>query len=232
MILNITNQENYSRGELLLRTLLGVFYIALPHAFILMFLGLWSNILSFISFWVILFTGRYPESFFEFQEQYLRWNVRLNARLYNLADGYPRFGLTAEDEHTTFKLTYPESLSRGHQLLKVLFGYFYVLLPHAFILIFRAFATQILIFVCFWIVLFTGKYPPGLHEFNVGTLRWSIRVNLYLMFLTDDYPPFSGQPDQEELDWYKDQLQANSNEANSPDNRENNEDPDRFKPDN
>jgi hypothetical protein len=34
-----------------------------------------------------------------------------------------------------------------------------------------------------------------MHEFNVGTLRWAFRVNLYMTFMTDRYPPFSGRPD-------------------------------------
>src|SRR5690606_19685506 len=98
MILEITNQEQYSRGELLLRTLFGWLYIALPHIFILMFIAIASQVLTFIAFWVILFTGSYPESFFEFQVKAFRWNTRLNARLWNLCDGYPAFGLSAEDD--------------------------------------------------------------------------------------------------------------------------------------
>ena len=61
MKLTIKHQEKYSRGELLLRTIFGALYIYLPHGFILMFVGLWGGILQFVAFWVILFTGRYPQ---------------------------------------------------------------------------------------------------------------------------------------------------------------------------
>jgi len=60
MTLNITLQEEYSRGELLLRSFFGFIYILLPHAFLLAFFGIWGSILGFIAFWLILFTGRYP----------------------------------------------------------------------------------------------------------------------------------------------------------------------------
>ncbi|NQY67733.1 MAG: DUF4389 domain-containing protein, partial [Flavobacteriales bacterium] len=89
MKLYIERQESYSKTELLLRGFLGFLYIDLPHAFLLMFFGIWSRILTFLSMWIILFTGRYPESFFEFQVGLMRWNVRWKARSYNLADGYP-----------------------------------------------------------------------------------------------------------------------------------------------
>ena len=192
MKLTIKHQESYSRLELLLRSFFGWLYMALPHGFILMFLGIWSAILTFVAFWVILFTGRYPESMYEFQVGYTRWGLRLRARLMNLSDGYPGFGIDVQDENVTFEMPYPEKLSRGLLLLRLFFGWIYVGIPHGFMLFFRAIATWVIMFLAWWVVLFTGKYPQSFHEFAVGLVRWGARVNLYLMFMTDDYPPFTG----------------------------------------
>ncbi len=198
MKFDIVHQESYSRGELLLRTFFGIFYIAIPHMVVLYFLGIWSAIINFIAFWSILFTGKYPKSMFEFQVKYIRWQMRVNARLLNLADGYPKFGLEAQDDAVIFEMEYPERLNPGSLILRVLFGFFYVLIPHIFALMIRLIVTDVLIFVAWWAVLFTGKYPEGMHKFNVGTLRWSLRLNLFMMyFMTDTYPPFSGLPDEE-----------------------------------
>ncbi len=199
MIAEVVRQERYSRGELLLRSFLGIFYIYLPHAFLLIFVQLWASILLFISFWVILFTGRYPESWFEFQVKALRWSWRVNARYFNLCDGYPAFGLDAEDEYTRFEVSYPENVSRGLVLVRALFGWFYVILPHALILGIRMYVSLFLTFIAFWVVLFTGEYPEFIHEFNTGTLRWSARVTLYMSYMTDTYPPFSGKADSERI---------------------------------
>jgi hypothetical protein len=193
MKLTITYQEKYSRGELLLRTFLGFIYMTLPHMFLLFFYGIWSGILSFISFWVILFTGRYPESFFEYQVNLIRWTVRLNARRSNLTDGYPAFSTSGTDDKTSVEISYPENLSRGTLLLKAFFGAIYCAFPHMFILTFRLIWGAILSFLAWWVVLFTGKYPQSMHEFNVGTMRWFIRVQLYLGYMSDVYPPFSGR---------------------------------------
>ncbi len=193
MKLTITHQQYYSRIELLLRSIFGAIYIVLPHVFILFFLGMWGNILHFIAFWVILFTGRYPESMFEYQGQLLRWQLRLNARIFNLSDDYPAFGLKASDEHTSLEVPYPEKVSRGLTLVRLFFGVFYVILPHFFILYFRILWGFILSFLSFWAVLFTGKFPASWHIFLVGTLRWQYRVNLYLSNMTDEYPPFHGR---------------------------------------
>lgn len=198
MKLTIQHQESYSRGELLLRTFFGWLYIYIPHGFILMFVSLWSAILQFVSFWVILFTGRYPQSMFEFQAGLMKWTIRLSARIYNIADGYPAFGISATDEHTDMVVAYPESVSRGLTLVRLLFGIFYVYIPHGFILMFRALYVEILVFLAWWVVLFTGKYPDYMFDWVTGQIRWQIRLSLYMMYMTDTYPPFTGDelPDE------------------------------------
>ncbi len=193
MKLTITHQESYSRGQLLLRSFFGIFYIQLPHAFLLMFCSIWASIVHFISFWVILFTGRYPQTFFEYQLGMLRWQLRLAARMGNLSDGYPSFFPGGSDTLTNLDIPYPENSSRGLLLLRTFFGAFYVAIPHGFLLFFRLIGTAFVTFIAWWAVLFTGKYPAGMHAFNVGTHRWATRVNAYLLFLTDEYPPFTGK---------------------------------------
>lgn len=198
MTLEIQYQESYSRGQLLLRTFFGLIYIVLPHLFVLMFLGIWSAILGFISWWAIMFTGRYPQSFYEFQVGLMRWQLRVNARLFDVSDGYPPFSLNGDDPYVTFEVEYPEQISRGLTLVRTFFGWLYVGLPHGFILYFLAIGVIVVNFINFWVVLFTGKMPDTFHKFIVGYLRWSTRVSLYLSNMTDTYPPFNLDPDKDD----------------------------------
>ncbi len=191
MTFNIKHAESLSRGELLLRSFFGFIYIYLPHGFILIFMGLWGAILSFISFWIILFTGRYPQSFFEYQVGLMRWRARVQARQFNLTDGYPAFGIDSQDEAITLEVPYPESISRGMVIVRLFFGWLYVIIPHFFVLWFLGIGVMFALFIGWWIILFTGKLPEGIHNFIVGVLRWSTRVSLYMSNMTDTYPPFS-----------------------------------------
>lgn len=191
MTFNIKHADSLSRGELLLRTFFGFIYIYLPHGFVLIFMGLWGAILGFISFWIILFTGRYPQSFFEYQVGLIRWQMRVNARQYNLTDGYPAFGIDSKDEAITLDVPYPESLSRAMLIVRLFFGWLFVLIPHGFVLFFLTIGVFLAVFVGWWIILFTGKLPEAIHNFIVGYFRWSTRVNLYMGNMTDTYPPFS-----------------------------------------
>ena len=191
MTYDIKYAESLSRGELLLRTIFGWLYLGLPHFFLLFFVGLWGAILGFVSWWIILFTGRYPQSFFEFQLGLTRWQARLNARMLNLADGYPAFGVSATDDTVTVDIPYPESLSRGMLLVKAFFGFIFVLIPHGFVLFFLTIGMYVALFIGWWAILFTGKLPKGIHDFVTGYLRWNFRVGAYLGNMTDTYPPFS-----------------------------------------
>lgn len=194
MNMTIAHQERYSRGQLLLRTFFGWLYICIPHFFILFFLFVWSAILQFVTFWVTLFTAKFPQSIFDYQLNLQRWYMRAECSLLNLFDGYPKFGLKSGGEQLTLELPRPERVSRLLVLLRTLFGAIYVYIPHGICLIGRGIAAFVVAFIAWWAVLFTGKYPERWHGFVVGTFRWGMRVNFYMSYMTDEYPRFSGKP--------------------------------------
>jgi hypothetical protein len=193
MKLSITHQQTYSQGELILRTLFGPLYIGIPHGFLLGVVGIWYSIIEFVKFWVVLFTGRFPESMFEFQLRYQRWYLRVYATMMNLVDGYPAFYPRGTSETVKLEAARPEKVNQGMVLVRVLFGWLYVGIPHGICLYGRLIATMVLAFLAWWAVLFTGKYPERWHAFNVGTFRWAVRLVHYFGYFTDTYPPFSGK---------------------------------------
>jgi hypothetical protein len=71
----------------------------------------------------------------------------------------------------------------------------FLAIPHYIVLLFLGLAAVFVVIISFFAVLFTGKWPEGFRTFVVGVQRWSLRVGAYVLFLRDEYPPFSLQPD-------------------------------------
>ena len=85
---------------------------------------------------------------------------------------------------------YPERLSRGLIFVKGILA-----IPNLLGLALYAIAAWFAVSVAWFAILFTGRIPRGLFDFILGYQRWAVRTNAYLMLMTDQYPPFSGNAD-------------------------------------
>lgn len=192
MKLTIPHQPEFSRSELVLRTLFGWLYIGVPHGIILGLLSIALLFMYIYAFFAVMFTGRYPESAYTAFQDFLNWRTRVEASLLNLVDGYPPFGLKARWDKVSLDIPYPKIVTRKRMLFATFVAIF-TLIPHFLILMFRFVGMFTVFFVAFWVVLVTRKFPKELHDYQVGTLRWQLRTYLYTVPLYFNYPEFSGR---------------------------------------
>jgi len=66
-------------------------FMLIPHWFVLIFISIAAWFIMFLSWWAILFIGRYPNVFFRFITWWFRWQIRVNAYSYLVTDKYPPF---------------------------------------------------------------------------------------------------------------------------------------------
>jgi len=66
-----------------------------------------------------------------------------------------------------------------------------LVIPSAIVLALVELGAVVAWLVAAFAVLFTGRWPLALRDLVVGAIRWQLRLNAYVYFLTDEYPPFS-----------------------------------------
>jgi hypothetical protein len=167
--------------------------LAIPHLLIVSALGSVSQALAFVSWLMIVFTGKLPEGIADFQAMQLRYSYRVFTYLAFMREEYPPFvfDMTAADPGDDPRVrvdVQPELEDRN----RVTAAFRLILaIPHLVAVTVLVFAALVAWVVGFFAVLFTGRWPDSVREFMVGVGRWTLRFQAYVLLLTDEYPPFS-----------------------------------------
>ncbi len=184
--------------------------LAIPHYVVLAFLWLTLLVLTFVAFFAILFTGRYPRGIFDFNVGVLRWTWRVAFYSYGAlgTDRYPPFTLEDVPNYPArLEVAYPEHLSRGLVLVKwwllaipqyIVTGIFLGGGSYAAAQVedwfwgigFETGLIGVLVLFAGVALLLTTRYPSGLFDLVVGLDRWVARVAAYVLLMRDEYPPF------------------------------------------
>jgi hypothetical protein len=165
--------------------------LSIPHFVVLYVLALVQRVIFIVSFFAILFTGKMPEGLFGFNAMVLRYQWRVTSYAMFMREDYPEFAFPMESEDpgtepARMSLEPSPTLSRGLIFIKWLLA-----IPHFIVLVFLYIAVYIVTIIAFFAVIITGAWPEGMRTFVVGVMRWSARVNMYILLMTDQYPPFS-----------------------------------------
>ncbi|MEV8017022.1 DUF4389 domain-containing protein [Streptomyces sp. NPDC086554] len=170
--------------------------LAIPHYVVLFFLWIGFLLVTVVAFFAVLITGGYPRALFDFNVGVLRWSWRVEYYAYGSlgTDRYPPFTLRdVADYPAHLDIAHPEHLSRGLVLVKS----WLLVLPQLLVAAlmsggyrFNGGLAGLLAFYAGVSLLFTGRYPRGMYDLNIGLHRWVARVMAYGLLLTDVYPPY------------------------------------------
>lgn len=166
--------------------------LAIPHFVVLYALALIGFVFLVIAWFTTTFTGRLSPATAGWLAMVYRYQFRVTTYAGFMHDQYPDFDFTRTVEEpggTPVTVAFaPEYEGRDRLTcgLRLLW-----LIPIAVFSAVIFFVAQILWFVAFFAVLFTGRWPEGLWDFVVKALRLNLRANTYGALLTDQYPPFA-----------------------------------------
>lgn len=169
--------------------------LIIPHMIVLGFLGVVAEVVAFIAWFVILFTGKLPEGMANLISLYIRYSNRVNGYYMFMREEYPPFSFDATPQdpgdYPPVRTRFGPELENRNRLTTAF--RFILVIPQIVVLAVLGFVAFLATIGGFFAVLFTGKWPAGLQEFVLGVLRWNTRVSAYALLLVDEYPPFSLQ---------------------------------------
>jgi hypothetical protein len=113
-----------------------------------------------------------------------RFSLRAATYFLLLTDRYPPF---EGDWPVRLEVDYPLRLSRW----RLVIWKTATVIPHFIVLAFVFIGVIVVVVLAWFAVLFTGRYPLGMHTFVSGWLRWYARAWAYWLSLTDEFPSFS-----------------------------------------
>ena len=154
---------------------------ALPLYIFLVFYAIVAYIAIFISFWVILFTGRFPEGLFNFVRGFVQYQYKVFAYFPLLLTNH----WTPDESHPLrVEVDYPDISSRPVMLLLKLPSF---LLDIVGTLTGFAFLFLFLIAIPVWfIILVIGRYPRGWFDLSRSMLEWHCRMTAWQYLMRDN----------------------------------------------
>ena len=185
--LDVTPMDRIARWRPLFQWIL-----AIPHLIVSQVLTYVAQIVAFIAWFVVLFTGKMPAGMANLLCMCQRYSTRTMTYAAGLLDGYPPFEFeTTPNDTGTYpaKVEFAPALENRNRLtvgLRIIWA-----IPALIVTV----IISIIGFICWFIgaivVLFTGAWPTGLRDWVLKAIRANLRVSTYLYLLTDEYPPLS-----------------------------------------
>ena len=160
--------------------------LVIPQVVVLVFVGVAAFVVAVIAFFATVFTGRYPRGMFDFLTGAIRWGARVSAYALLLTDRYPPFSLQDDPSYPVrVSFDYPEQIARWRPLVNWILA-----IPFAYVAGAILSAAYFVAIGAWFAILFQRRFPEGMFSFVVVSLRWTMRQNVFQLWMTEQYPPF------------------------------------------
>jgi hypothetical protein len=159
--------------------------LLIPHAILAGVWGWLAGVLGLIQWFTVLFTGKRNQALWKMQNDYLGYAARVMAYGALLHDVFPPFGTDPGTTGVGYGLDYVEPANRLTNGLRFIWA-----IPALVVAWVLLIGAEIVTFIVWFAILFTGKHPRGMFDFVVKASRYYVRVHSYTLLMTDTYPKF------------------------------------------
>lgn len=189
-VFRMAYQERHSRLTTFFRPIL-----AIPPTFVV---GLWSIALLVtvpVSWFALLFTGRYPRGLYDFHASFARYDTFVSGYSYLASDRWPGFSGTSPGYPVQLTVGPPlERYDRVKVALRIVLVIVPVLIAYAMGLV-----VTVAVIIAWFAIVFTGKLPQGIFQMLHLGMSYVVRATPYYLLLTEDWPQFTQAEDREVL---------------------------------
>jgi uncharacterized protein with PQ loop repeat len=176
-------EEQASRVELFVRIVYGIVLGIIAGIW-----GFFAFLASIIQWFFILITGEREPSFWGFVLGFFRFVVKVMGYLWMITDKRPQISGEETPYPVTFAVRYDMTASRLELFVRIVYGLFLGIIADIW-----GFFAELAGIVQWLYILIMGKRHGSLWRFTVGYIRFSYRMEGYLLLLTDERPPVSGE---------------------------------------
>jgi hypothetical protein len=171
------------------------YFLNIPLAIVALIwsIGVWVT--WTITFLVMIFTGRYPQGMYDFNGRFLRFGTRVNGYSLLMTDQYPAFNGEPDDSYPIrVGIAEPKpQYSRMKALFRGIVG-----IPVMLLAFVQGLIGSVVALLAWFQIVFTGRFSDGLYDPLRAALAYQTRANAYFLLMTEDYPPFSYDPQVEQ----------------------------------
>jgi hypothetical protein len=174
----------YTRSRSRLTNLFRII-LAIPHLIIANLLLRVAQVLGVIQWFIILFTGKRNRGLFDLQNQWLGYGAATFSYVGVMFDRYPPFVTLNGLDDMRYGLEYTEDANRLTNFLRIIWA-----IPALIIGTIIVTVGFIVTAISWIVIVITGAHPQGMFDFLVKVHRYAVRLNAYLLLLTDTYPKY------------------------------------------
>jgi hypothetical protein len=190
--LTVTRSESYDQLTYVLRFIgfYWVFYIV--HFILLGGYQLAAFLIMQLNLVLAFITGKSQKGLTDYLERFLRFDARIRLTSMGLVDQIPNVDVSKDAPDSGVQALIPAGeLTKADCILRLTGITGILLIPHFIILGFYAIAMSFCYFFGLIVVIFTGSWNDAMFNLIVGFYRWNLRVQAYMMGMTNKYPSFS-----------------------------------------
>jgi hypothetical protein len=166
--------------------------LVIPHMIVAGVLQQVGSVVTFVSWFIIMFTGKLPEGVANLQCMIIRYVAVTHAYGVGLTEEYPPFVFdTVAADPGTYTLGVDITPELEDRNRVTVFFRIFLLIPAMFLVFIYGIVFFFTGTIAWFAVLFTGKYPAGLRRITVGLNDFVVRIMSYGWLLNDRFAPLN-----------------------------------------